>query len=201
MVRRVGYGPLNTTIAIEGGALDDLKVYLSHVAVLDTVRVSDRLVERSLVDFEDNRRLGIGHFLDRAEIAKQPDAKLSRLIAQWPGIALAYGTGSRVWITGTRKAPPPCAPGAGGRACYESSGWYVPDAVEAQLGVKIACYAQVYVDGVLMNHGKPTRPFEANELYSDQIEAIEWYAGPSETPARYATLNSDCGVLVVHGRR
>ena len=52
-----------------------------------------------------------------------------------------------------------------------------------------------------MNHGTPTPPFEANELHADQIEALEWYAGASETPGRYAKLNSDCGVLVVHMRR
>jgi protocatechuate 3,4-dioxygenase beta subunit len=201
IVRHVGYGPLDTRLTFRADAVIDRDVFLSRSTVLDPVVVTGRATDRALADFEANRRVGLGHFLDRAELEKEPDAKLSRLVAQWPGIRLAFGTGGRVWITGTRKAPPPCAPGPSGRGCYESSGWYVPDQSEAQRGVKIACYAQVYIDDVLMNHGKPTPPFEANEIYSDQIEAIEWYAGPSETPARYAGLNSDCGVLVVHRRR
>ena len=34
----------------------------------------------------------------------------------------------------------------------------------------------------------------------DQIQAIEFYAGPAETPSEYQTLNSDCGVLVIWTR-
>lgn len=201
VVRRVGYGPLDTRIAFTADAVVDRKIFLTRSVVLDSVIVTDRRTDRSLADFEDNRRIGLGRFIDRAELAKQPDAKLSRVVAQLPGLRLAFGTGGRAWITGTRKAPPPCPPGPGGGQCFESSGWYVPDKSETARGMKIACYAQVYIDGVLMNHGKPTPPFEASEVFADQVEALEWYAGPSETPTRYAGLNSDCGVLVVHRRR
>ncbi len=43
--------------------------------------------------------------------------------------------------------------------------------------------------------------YTLNELLVMQIEAIEFYAGPSETPAKYNNLNANCGVLVVHTRR
>lgn len=201
IIRHVGYGGVDTTLTFEANAALERQIFLSRATVLDSVIVRDRMTDRALADFEFNRRLGMGHFLDRAELAKMPDVKLSRVVAQWPGLALAFGTGGRAWITGTRKAPPPCPPMPSGAACYEGAGWYVPDKSETQIGVKVACYAQVYIDGMLMNHGHPTRPFEANYLYTDQIEALEWYAGPSETPGRYANLNSDCGVLVVHTRR
>jgi hypothetical protein len=199
VIRRIGYGGVDTTLTFQANAALDREIFLSPATVLDSVVVSDRVTDRALADFDFNRRLGIGHFLDRAELEQMRDARLSRVVAQWPGIRLLFGTGGRAWITGTRKAPPPCPPRSA--ACFEGAGWYWPTPSEAQLGVKTACYAQVYVDGVLMNHGHPTRPFEANELYTEQIEALEWYAGPSETPGRYANLNSDCGVLVVHMRR
>jgi hypothetical protein len=40
-----------------------------------------------------------------------------------------------------------------------------------------------------------------NELIVMQIEAIEYYAGPADTPAKYNNLGANCGVLVVHTRR
>ncbi len=40
-----------------------------------------------------------------------------------------------------------------------------------------------------------------NSVPPDQIEAIEHYAGPSQTPSRYARLTSSCGVLMIHTRR
>jgi protocatechuate 3,4-dioxygenase beta subunit len=199
VIRRIGYGGVDTTLTFEANTALDRQIFLSPATVLDSVIVSDKMTDRALADFEFNRRLGIGHFLDRAELEKLRDVRLSRVVAQWPGIRMLFGTGGRAWITGTRKAPPPCPPVSA--ACFESAGWYWPEPSEAQLGVKAACYAQVYVDGVLMNHGHPTRPYEVNELYTEQIEALEWYAGPSETPGQYANLNSDCGVLVVHTRR
>jgi hypothetical protein len=33
------------------------------------------------------------------------------------------------------------------------------------------------------------------------IEAIEYYAGASEIPAKYVRLNATCAVVVIHTRR
>jgi hypothetical protein len=201
VVRRIGYGALDIKLSFAANATLNRNVYLSRATTLDSVIVTDRGTERMLREFEDNRRLGLGHFMDRAELAKlQPASRLDRVLSQWPGIQLAFGTGNRIWITGTHKGPPPCLPPIG-RVCAESHGYYYPDKAENSIGVKIACYAQVYIDDVLMNRGNPTRPFELTSIFVDQAEAIEWYNGASQTPARYSDLNSVCGVLVVHTRR
>jgi hypothetical protein len=63
-----------------------------------------------------------------------------------------------------------------------------------------ACYVKVYLDDVLLNVGRPTPGFDVNTLLTDQIEAIEFYAGAAELPMRYSPLNSVCGVLVIHTR-
>ncbi len=34
-----------------------------------------------------------------------------------------------------------------------------------------------------------------------QIEAIEFYSSPAQTPSKYSRLNSRCGVYVIHTRR
>ncbi|HEY4129371.1 MAG TPA: carboxypeptidase regulatory-like domain-containing protein [Gemmatimonadaceae bacterium] len=201
LVRRVGYGVLDTKISFAAHATADRNVYLSRVATIDSVVVTDHITDRRLRDFEDNRRTGLGHFADRAELAKLPaTAKVDQVVGQWLGVGLVGG--NHKWILGARKAPAPCMlhkPIT--RECALSQGMYFPDASDSSMGVVPACYAKVYVDETLMNGGYPTRPFEVSSVFADQVEAIEWYAGASQTPAKYADLNSGCGVLVIHTRR
>jgi hypothetical protein len=80
-------------------------------------------------------------------------------------------------------------------------GIYCPTAGEELQGIGCACYAQVWVDGRLMNRERPTEPFDLNSIAPEQLEALEWYASPSQTPARYSSLNSPCGVMVLWTRR
>ena len=77
---------------------------------------------------------------------------------------------------------------------------YVPSDAEKRRGVECTCYAQVYVDGILQNPGSPTEPFDVNGIPPEQIEAVEWYASPAQTPVEYTRLGSTCGVLVIHTR-
>jgi hypothetical protein len=85
--------------------------------------------------------------------------------------------------------------------CLPGQGVYVPGAFEVRAGVKVACYAQVYLDDALMNPSRPTEPFDIGTIYADQLEGVEFYAGPSQLPLKYAKLDSRCGVLVLWTRR
>lgn len=80
-------------------------------------------------------------------------------------------------------------------------GYYCPQPGESMRGISCACYAQVWVDGRLVNRERPTEPFDLNTYAPEQLEAVEWYASPSQTPAQYSSLNSPCGVLVLWTRR
>jgi hypothetical protein len=65
------------------------------------------------------------------------------------------------------------------------------------------CYAQVYLDNIPLYRGPgDNAPVPNLRQYApEQIEAIEYYASPAQTPVKYQTLNSPCGVLVMHTRR
>ena len=78
---------------------------------------------------------------------------------------------------------------------------YNPSKAERAQGLTCACYAQVYLDNTLVNSGGPTEPYDVNAIPAEQIEAIEFYASPAQTPAKYGRPNSACGVLVIHKRR
>jgi hypothetical protein len=43
--------------------------------------------------------------------------------------------------------------------------------------------------------------FNLNSINPAQIEAIEFYASPAETPLKYSVMESQCGVLVIWTRR
>jgi hypothetical protein len=65
-----------------------------------------------------------------------------------------------------------------------------------------SCYSQVYLDQALVYRGGSDKyTFDINTLSPDQIEAIEYYAGPAQLPAKYQGLNANCGVIVIWRRR
>lgn len=79
------------------------------------------------------------------------------------------------------------------------------DDVDRQMGaVACECYAQVYWNDMIVYRGSQLGKeelFNINSVPVDQIEALEYYAGPAQTPLRYSKLNSTCGVVVIHTRR
>jgi hypothetical protein len=89
------------------------------------------------------------------------------------------------------------------------AGVYEPEDFEKRDGVKRACYSQVWLDGMLMNRQvtngprgqRVSPPFDVNTIPPTQIEAVEFYATPAQTPQKYSGFGSACGVLVIHTRR
>ena len=65
--------------------------------------------------------------------------------------------------------------------------------------MRLACYATVFQDRMLMTSARD--PFDLNTVRADQIEAIEWYSGATQTPPEYIGSRGVCGVLVLHTRR
>jgi hypothetical protein len=169
---------------------------------LASVDVNAERLSPLLTEFEENRKLGLGHFLDRAEIAKLEGSHLSTLLEQVPGARFVHANGGNsAWLLTT---------------IVFSNNPYYPEKYELMKGLRIACYAQVFLDGTLMNRpvlmdpdinekaprGKrATPPFAVNSIPPTMIEAVEFYASPAQTPARYAGYGSECGVLVIHTRR
>ena len=94
LVRRVGYGPLDTAFVFGESALLERTIVLSRVTALDSVVVSEPSTDPALRDFEDSRRIGLGHFFTRAELAKLEQHKLADILWQTPTLAFLVA-GSR----------------------------------------------------------------------------------------------------------
>ena len=104
---------------------------------------------------------------------------------------MAYGRGNQAWVVSGRVGG-----SLSGRALRRG------DAADVQAGARPDCYARVYMDGKKAYAGRDGEPlFDVNSLHPAQLEAVEYYAGPAQTPLEYSDLDSTCGVLVLWTRR
>lgn len=195
VARRVGYSAFAAPVTFEANEEERRRLVLQPLTVLDSVEVTATRVDPRMLDFEDNRRLGLGHFLTREDLDKDIGRKMGDVLSIVPGLGVVRA-GSTASVLAKRFAVPLSAVSG-----QESGSIWKPNGFERRRGMVAGCYAQVWVEGQLMNPGQPTEPFDVNAIAPDQIEALEYYAAPSQTPSRYAKLNSTCGVLVIHLRR
>jgi hypothetical protein len=213
IARRVGYGMLETDVALVAGRTTDRRIVLTRITLLDSVLSKASLDRDPLMRlFEERRRIGLGHFVTRDQIAKMEGALLSSLLVQIPGTHVLssqgqeFIEGGRPTKTNCSKIPstpprrvPPDSPFA--KCLMREGAYYVPDQMEQDRGVPVACYSRVYLDGQLMNPGMPTRPWDTREIPPTRVEAMELYAGAAQVPMELMARNSYCGVLVIHTRR
>jgi carboxypeptidase family protein len=199
VVRRIGYGAADTHVAFRGSETVERRVVLGRAVVLEPVVVTDLVFERAMASFDEHRRVGLGHFVARAEIAKYDGMKLGTVLQQLPGIDLRHGQDHGTFVS-SRRAPRPLCPHNEPRraACMESHGFYL----EGDDGAPVACYSLIWLDGVLINGARePTEPFDVDRYAPQQVQAVEFYAGAAETPPEYSRAGSNCGVLVIWTRR
>ncbi len=206
VARKIGFAAYHSTITFDEGASVERAIILPRVAPLDTVRV---VGDASLpLSFLENRAVGLGHFLTRADLDAHGDIRLAEILRNVPGLGIVQGHTTQGWILSKRYTiplrdirSPRCS---GSMSCQTNEAGnpvYYPDPTEQSRGLKAGCYAQVYLDNALLNPGIPAPPVDVNEFSTHQFEAVEYYAGPAQTPLHYSRLNSNCGVLVLHTRR
>jgi hypothetical protein len=157
---------------------------------LDTVLTEDRMLWREaplLREFEENRKIGLGKFYTRADLEKVRGQSMASLFDSPGFLTVSVGGGLYLKSTRTRTINP---------HCYE-----LEDAVPpiTPIGVNCGCFPVVFLDAQKMSG--PDRVPNINRYRADGLEAIEFYRGGAETPPRYAVLNSECGVVVLHTRR
>lgn len=186
VARRVGYSALSAPVTFAPNEEEERRLVLRPLTVLDSVEVTATRVDPRMLDFEDNKRLGLGHFLTREDLDKHNGRKMGDVLSLTPGLGVVRA-GGKAAVLAKRYVVPLSGKTSG--SLWAGDGW------------SLACYAQVWIEGQLMNPGYPTEAYDINVIAPDQIEALEYYAGPSQTPSRYAKLNSACGVLVIHLRR
>jgi hypothetical protein len=203
VVRHVGYGAIETQLMFASGQTMQRHIMMVRSTTLDSVVVTEKSTDHALDDFEVNRRLGLGHFLTRAELAPQEGRSTGAVLTSIPGIKV-YVMGPYAWVGSSRHNATSLHGGGVGRLGLDKA----DSLKQAPLW---ECYALVYLDRNLIWRGQKYtyrtpqgvvtqwEPlFDINTIPVSSIEAIEFYATGAETPMKYASLNSECGVLVIH---
>jgi hypothetical protein len=199
-VRHLGYTATDTTIDLETNQTLERRIVLARAVTLDTVVSRETAVSSALPEFEEHRKLGLGHFLTRAELAKMEGQSMSSVLWEIPGAQVVRGHSSQAWLMSKRSS-------RAGR---------FPDQADADAGAPPGCYSQIYLDKTAVYAGRthieragnPPRSverleplFDLNQLTPSRVEAIEYFATPAETPMKYSGNNTGCGVLVIWTRR
>jgi hypothetical protein len=215
IVRRIGFGQLDTSIVFADSQTVLRRITLGRIARLDSVVVQARSLDLDMTNFEEHRKAGFGRFLTRDQLAKTEGTTLAAAAAGLQGLNFIRGTGGQSWVVSKRAPPTRCTATRPARDyndavaaqrmtddCLRSERlYYVPEPFEARDNVARACYALVYLDRSPLNAAHPTMPFDINTFLPSQIESIEWYENDGQVPAPYPASDARCGLMVLHKRR
>ena len=203
LARAAGFRPDSTVTAFEPNeALVHDIVLTTSVNELPTVAVSGEskvMVRGALAEYEDRKALGIGHFFDGDVFEKSNEQRLGdALNGRVPGMAIVAGKGSRAWATS----------GRGGTAgtcalCRAPQRGEVLDNVDIAAGAPLACYMDVYLDGMRVytsgSAGKMPL-FNVNTVDPHNVRAVEVYTSASQIPPKYVRIGNNCGVMLIWTR-
>jgi hypothetical protein len=191
-VEGLGYRTATTEVleVAEGTVITvELRLLIDAVALQPLRIVAVRREPFWLENVRERQRLGFGTFLFRQELDQRADSELIQVIESLPGMfidVVPTKVDQRTGIT-TRTTPVPVfrrAAAAGARTCYPL----------------------LYVSGAPVFRDSGVRDPDLNmwlileevmSIRAGDIEAIEVYRGPAQTPPEYATGDSECGVIAI----
>jgi hypothetical protein len=181
VARKPGFSPLEATVHFTANETLTRRLVLSRVQMLNEVKVT---ADRGVRGFEEHRALGLGTFMTREQLEPLEGMTFDQIAPTLPGVrVLMSGNGrSKAYLTNNRRC--------------------IPDPLLLRVGVAkcIPCYTLVMIDGMVMNPSG-AKAFNIAEVPVREIEAVEHYPTVAVVPARYASKDAQCGLLVIHMRR
>ncbi len=170
-VNKLGFAPLRSAVEFSTGDTVEMDIGLSvsfeEMAAVEVIEAQNR---SRLTEFERRRAGGTGDFLTNDDIVHRGRGRLSEAIRSLGGVSLRSGSSGGTYLVGARAS--------GGRAG--------------------TCYTAVMLDGVWMYDGDPMQqPFNVNSINPEDVAAIEYYRGLSNTPVELQGRRNSCGVLVI----
>jgi carboxypeptidase family protein len=197
-VRAIGYGAADARVAFKPNEIVERRVILGRAITLEGMTVE--ATRPVLPSFEENRKVGLGHFLTRADLAVREHMSLVSFLETVPSMRVIHGPTGRAWVVSTHASG--------------SIRAIPPDVQDSIAGAKPAtCYSQVYLNDspvftgrIIEDHGRRGGAhweplFDVSTFTAYQVEAVEYYASAAETPLKYQTHDPRCGVLVIWTRK
>lgn len=199
VTRATGFLVDTTYVAIDSNEVADIIIRLRARPTMlaeQVVRARSERLDGKLAGFHERRALGLGRFFDRAELERFANSRLPGVLSRAPGVDVRLGRGAKAWAVSSR------APGPGKCAFCRDDAAEVLDAADRAAGAGVACYMDVYLDGVLVydSASRKTPLFDLNRVDLGEIEAIEVYTSAAQVPARFNRTSGGCGVIVLWTR-
>jgi hypothetical protein len=178
--RHVGFAPFTDSVTVQAGHAIDQEWILTEVAVtLDsqvTVAAGVDMSNPNLREFEDRRKLGLGRFIDGADLRKVDNGRplINYIASRIPGLT--------VYQPDSRSRP---------LDYYLSSG-------RGTISGKRYCPVTIYIDGTVYSTDDSA---DMSKLAADDFAGVEYYAGGASLPSRFnMTSKAGCGVLLLWRR-
>ncbi len=204
----IGFKPESSKVFIDRDEVVSWDVVLTRTTVLPArvVEAAGEPPPAKLVEFLERQKVGVGHFIDRAQLEKAEGGRRQTgdIIALVPGVAVKRGT-NKIWVASSR-APRPttcafCSPGGG----FSTSAAATPGGLNRAdfvAGARNACYMDVYLDGAMVFDSRHVENglFDVNTVPPEHIAGIEVYS-PAQVPIKYArNMENPCGVVLIWTR-
>lgn len=194
-IRAVGFLPLTARLTLEAGPMVSREFELTRIATpLDTLTVKEAGRDVRLSEFEERKKSGFGRFLDEAVLRKYESHSLGELVKTLPGLMVHRGASGQAYVSTVRaqsRAFLPCNPTSNpcdGQPPFAPTG---------------LCYADVYVDGVVVwqaGLGAGRGLFDINQYRPEDVAGVEYYPGGATIPSKYNRTGAGCGVLLIWTR-
>jgi hypothetical protein len=196
-VRRIGFAPFTKLTSVAEGRNAIQPIILARlITKLDTVVTEEQLAWRedpSLREMADNMKIGLGKFVLRPELEKLTGLQVSRVFNQRGGaLKVVTDASGHAWLASGRVRSLQ-------HECFtleDQFGRTTPD----KAGCLFDCFPKVYLDNQPLSV-RPKDVPEINRYLPENLEAIEIYTSGAQTPPRYATLETQCGVVILHSRK
>lgn len=169
-VNKLGYAPLRTAVEFSAGDTVemDIGISVSGEEMAAIEIVATQNASRTMHDFERRRASGTGEYMTAEDVARLSRGRLANALRTMAGVTLTTGSSGGTYLQGARSAR-----GA-------------------------PCFTAVMLDGVWMYDGERFQsPFDVNSIVPEDIAAIEYYRGLSNTPVELQGRRLSCGALVI----
>jgi hypothetical protein len=197
VLRAIGFRAESSTVTIDFDEVVSWDVALTRATAATalpervvTAPAAD--VPAKLAEFTERRKLGVGHFIDRNQLAKAEGGmrQTGDVISLVPGVVVRRGS-NKVWVASGRALNVKCA-----FCVFSVESLTLADRAA---GARPACFMDVYIDGALVFDSKHPENglFDINTVPPDHIAAVEVYSSAAQVPAKYNRTGGGCGVLLI----
>lgn len=189
--RAIGYTPLSIEVEVVVNDTLNLDLLLFGRGVrLETLLVtapSTTVESGKMEEFNARRKMGFGRFFDRAHLASREPAPIAEVLRQVLGVRLM-------------PLPWPCT-GSVAVSSRNLGGGSGAGFTCGSVDVARLCFLSVVIDGArVWSLGDPSQPPDLSGIGTADLQAVEVYRGPSETPIEFLSTGNLCGVLILWTR-